>query len=417
MTTSDGVKALSEQYETFPYPPRNPADEAQRLVTGSPSQLAELNHYIFGGKRDFSKPFRALVAGGGTGDAAIMLAQQLGDTGGPGEVTYLDLSKASRDIAENRAKARGLKNISFHSGSLLDIATIAPGPYDYIDCCGVLHHVPEPSEGLQALRNVLADDGGMGLMVYAPYGRTGVYQAQSMLRSLGIADEQPVDRIATAQALLEDLPPTNWLQRNPLVGDHLNEGDAGLFDLLLHSQDRAYTVPELGAFVSSAAMKVAAFIAPFAYDPSLYIKNTKLLDRLNALPWMERCAFSEMFTGSLKTHIFYAVKDQRSDKIAAEASDPKLAPILVGLDAKQAATALRKSGQLNAELEGLKLSFPVSDDECTLLGMMTGTQTRQEMLNIVTVLRADMTPENFNGAYDRLFGILNGLNLAYLRTP
>ena len=270
MAISDSVEALSEQYENFPYPPRIPADEAQRLVTGSPSQLVELNHYVFGGRRDFSKPFQALVAGGGTGDATIMLAQQLAETGGPGEVTYLDLSKTSRDIAENRAKARGLKNINFHSGSLLDIATIAPGPYDYIDCCGVLH-------------GVLADDGGMGLMIYAPYGRTGVYQAQAMLRALGIADEAPENRVETAHALLEDLPSTNWLQRNPLVGDHLNEGDAGLFDLLLHSQDRAHTAPELEAFVNNAGMKVTAFIAPFAYDPSLYIKNPKLLNRLNAL--------------------------------------------------------------------------------------------------------------------------------------
>ena len=417
MTTSDSVEALSEQYETFPYPPRNPADEAQRLVTGSPSQLAELNHYVFSGRRDFSKPFQALVAGGGTGDAAIMLAQQLADTGGPGEVTYLDLSQASRDIAESRAKARGLKNIIFHSGSLLDIATIAPGPYDYIDCCGVLHHLPKPAEGLRALRRVLANDGGMGLMVYAPYGRTGVYQAQSMLRSLGIADEQPVNRVETARSLLEDLPPTNWLKRNPLVGDHLNEGDAGLFDLLLHSQDRAYTVPELGAFVSSAGMKVAAFIAPFAYDPSLYIKNPKLLNRLNTLPWMERCAFSEMLTGGLKTHIFYAVNEARIGGVTAKVGDPKLAPVLVGLDTKQAAAALRKSGQLNAELEGLKLSFPISDTECTILSLMTGTQTRQDMVSLVTVLRADMTPENFDAAYDRLFGILNGLNLAFLQTP
>jgi len=417
MATSDGVEALSEQYETFPYPPRNPADEANRLITGSPSQLAELNHYVFGGRRDFAKPFRALVAGGGTGDAAIMLAQQLADTGGPGEVTYLDLSSASRAIAENRAKARGLKNIRFHSGSLLDVATIAPGPYDYIDCCGVLHHLSEPSDVLRALRDVLDEDGGMGLMVYAPYGRTGVYQAQAMLRTLGIADEQPQDRVNTAHALLKNLPPTNWLQRNPLVGDHITEGDAGLYDLLLHSQDRAYTVPELQAFVSSAGMNITSFIVPFAYDPSLHIKDPGLLKRLNALPWLERCGFSERLTGSLKTHICYVVKETRTGSHCAQVNELDLAPVLVGLEARQAAAALRKSGQLNAELEGLKLSFPISEDECAILELMNGAQTRKEMLNFLTGLRATMTQENFNDAYERLFGILNGLNLAFLQKP
>ena len=48
--------------------------------------------------------------GGGTGDAAIMLAQQLTDQAetGAGEVVYLDISTAARQVAEARAAARGL---------------------------------------------------------------------------------------------------------------------------------------------------------------------------------------------------------------------------------------------------------------------------------------------------------------------
>ncbi len=76
-------EAVRAQYEAYPYPVRDPADEAKRLITGSPSHIDELNHYVFGGRRDFAKPFRALVAGGGTGDATIMLAQQLADAGCP----------------------------------------------------------------------------------------------------------------------------------------------------------------------------------------------------------------------------------------------------------------------------------------------------------------------------------------------
>ena len=57
---------LRAQYEAYPYPPRDAADEAARLITGSPSHLAEINHYIYAGRRDFTTPFRALIAGGGT---------------------------------------------------------------------------------------------------------------------------------------------------------------------------------------------------------------------------------------------------------------------------------------------------------------------------------------------------------------
>jgi hypothetical protein len=59
----DPVKA---QYEAYPYPERDPADEAKRLVEGSPSHPVEIDHFLFGGRRDWTRPFRALVAGGGT---------------------------------------------------------------------------------------------------------------------------------------------------------------------------------------------------------------------------------------------------------------------------------------------------------------------------------------------------------------
>ncbi|MEX0582025.1 MAG: hypothetical protein WD185_00015, partial [Sneathiella sp.] len=101
MSTGRGKRdrAVKRQYEVLPYPPRDPKDEKKRLIEGSPSHLDEINHYLFAGKRDFKRPFKALVAGGGTGDAAIMLAQHLADRGEAGHVTYLDLSAASRTIA------------------------------------------------------------------------------------------------------------------------------------------------------------------------------------------------------------------------------------------------------------------------------------------------------------------------------
>ncbi|MEL6338099.1 MAG: class I SAM-dependent methyltransferase, partial [Pseudomonadota bacterium] len=129
-----------------------------------------MDHWLWGGARDWSQPLRALVAGGGTGDALIQLAQLMTEAGRPYEITYLDLSAASRRIAEARAKVRKLHGIRFVTGSLLDAA--AYGPFDYIDCCGVLHHLDDPHAGFEALASALKPDGGMGVMVYAPHGRS-----------------------------------------------------------------------------------------------------------------------------------------------------------------------------------------------------------------------------------------------------
>ena len=75
------MSKVTEQYEAFPYPDRDPADEKTRLIRGSPSSPVEIDHYLFAGQRDWSKPLRALVAGGGTGDALIQLAQMLTSAG------------------------------------------------------------------------------------------------------------------------------------------------------------------------------------------------------------------------------------------------------------------------------------------------------------------------------------------------
>ena len=260
---------VRRQYEALPYPARDPAAESDRLIVGSPSHLLEIEHYVLGGGR--AGPLNALIAGGGTGDGAIMLAQQLADRGAGGRVLYIDLSAASLDIAKARARVRGLDNIRFEQASLLDIAAVDPGPYDYVDCCGVLHHLDDPAAGLQALAAVLGDTGGVGLMLYAPYGRTGVYPMQRALARLLPASEPIGRRLQGARKLLAGLPESNWLKRNAFVNDHLSGGDAGFYDLLLHSRDRAFRVQEIGDLARLSGLRPSGFIEPAKYSPTLYL--------------------------------------------------------------------------------------------------------------------------------------------------
>ena len=275
-------RLVRTQYESYPYPERIPADERKRLIVGSPSNIPEVNHFVFGGCRDLTAPFNALVAGGGTGDAAIMLAQNMSDLSIPGKVVHLDMSGPSQAIAKERAEFRGLSNVLFVEGSLLDVAKIAPGPWDYIDCCGVLHHLENPDAGLAVLTEQLAPDGGIGVMVYGEYGRTGIYQVQDMLRTLAPSDEmENSERLDTAKRLAKALPPTAWLNRNGLIRDHLEGGDPGVYDLFLHSRDRAYTVPQIADWVAGADMRLVSFIEPFHYDPAWLVSVEVYDDALN----------------------------------------------------------------------------------------------------------------------------------------
>jgi len=227
------MSRVTEQYEAYPYPERDPADEGKRLITGSPSHPLEIDHFLFAGARDWSQPLRALVAGGGTGDALIQLAQVLTSAGKPYEITYVDLSGAAREIAEARAAARGLSGITFLTASLLEAPSL--GPFDYIDCCGVLHHLPEPQAGFDALAASLAPGGGLGLMVYAPFGRSGVYPLQEAFGTVLTGSAR--ERLRRAKAIFERIPDGHPFKRNAQLGDH-QASDAGFYDLLLHSQDR-----------------------------------------------------------------------------------------------------------------------------------------------------------------------------------
>ena len=234
---------VREQYEAMPYPPRDPAEERKELRRTWLDDLPMINHYCFGGNENFRDRFRVLVAGGGTGDATIFMAEQLRETNA--EIIHLDFSAASIAIAQQRAAIRGLNNIRFVHDSILNLPNLDVGKFDYINCVGVLHHLADPDAGMNALLAVLKEAGALGLMVYATYGRTGIYQMQSLMQLINADERQRVAQIDRTRQMLDCLPATNWFKRGEaLYGDHRN-GDAGIYDLLLHSQDRAYTVGEL----------------------------------------------------------------------------------------------------------------------------------------------------------------------------
>ncbi len=288
--------SVRDHYEAYPYPARDPGDEATRLITGSPSFPVEMDHCLWGGVRDWRAPLQVLVAGGGTGDGLVQLAQRMTEAGRPYAITYLDLSEASRRIAEARIAARGLSGVRFETGSLLDAASL--GPFDYIDCCGVLHHLPDPGAGFAALRAALAPGGGLGFMVYAPHGRAGVYPLQQAFAAL-TEGMDPASRLAAGKAAFDAVPAGHPFRRNPHLGDHA-QSDAGFYDLLLHSQDRAFEVGALLAIMADAGWALAQFATPALYDLSRLVTPPADMDAVT------RMVVAERLRGTLKVHVGYA---------------------------------------------------------------------------------------------------------------
>ncbi len=413
MTDSSSVDDVRAQYEALPYPARDPRDEAIRLITGTPSHILEVNHYLFAGRLNFNRPFRALVAGGGTGDACIMLAQQLADRRCPAEVVYLDLSSASRAICEARAKARGLRNVQFLTGSLLDLPTMNVGQFDYIDCTGVLHHLADPAAGMNALAAVLQPEGGLGVMLYGQYGRTGVYPLQEMLRTLAPPSMATEDRIAMAKRLIRFLPTTNLFRRNPHLNDHVTGGDAGLYDLLLHSCDRAFTVSEIGTLASEAGLRVVAFLEPMRYEPATYMSDPVIARQTSSLPLIERAAFAECLAGNLRTHIFYATR--AGFDTVARPEDTQAIPVLREMDAQKLASGLQPGTPLVANLDGFPWRAHLPPLSARIIGQIDGRRSVAEIYTSLGVQGSLPPWEDFYAQFEDLYVKLNGVNHLLLR--
>mgnify|MGYP003326333504 FL=1 len=413
MTESSSLDDVRAQYEALPYPPRDPRDEAIRLITGTPSHILEINHYLFAGRLSFNRPFRALVAGGGTGDACIMLAQQMVDRRCPGEVVYLDLSTASRAICEGRAKARGLRNIQFLTGSLLDLPNMNIGLFDYIDCTGVLHHLPDPAAGMKALAAVLQPEGGVGVMLYGQYGRTGVYPLQEMLRTLAPPSMATEDRIAMAKRLIRFLPTTNLFRRNPYLNDHVTGGDSGLYDLLLHSIDRAYTVPEIADLTSGAGLRVVAFLEPVRYEPATYMSDPVIARQTSSLPLLERAAFAERLSGNLRTHVFYATR--AGYDTVARPEDTQAIPVLREMDAQKLAAGLQPGAPLIANLDGFPWRAQLPALAPRIVGQIDGRRTVAEIYTSLGAQGGLPQWEDFYAQFEDLYVKLNGVNHLLLR--
>ena len=357
---------VTAQYEAYPYPERDPEDEAKRLVVGSPSLPQEMDHHLWGGARDWSKPLKILVAGGGTGDGLVQLCQLLTSAGRAYEATYVDLSVSARRIAEARVAARKLTDVSFITGSLLDAPRL--GSFDYIDCCGVLHHLPDPQAGFEALSRALAPGGGMGLMVYAPLGRQGVYPLQAAFGRL-TEGLNPKQRLETARSVFSMLPENHPFRLNAHVIDH-EASEAGFYDLLLHSSDRPYLISELLDALRKAGLEFAGAAEPVLYDPTGFLPKT-----IAVKDWSlcEQMQLAENLRGTLKTHVIYAV--QQGARIKPPLGQPTARPRLRGVDPVKLARSVAQGGVLKLSTGAQKQRVDVPKSAANAVELIDGRRT------------------------------------------
>jgi hypothetical protein len=250
-------------------------------------------------------------------------------------------------------------------------------------------------------------------MLYGRYGRRGVYEMQSMLRRLS-GHKPPAARLDLARRLLDALPATNWLKRNPFLGDH-KRGDAELADLLLHPLDQPFRVAEIAALVEAAGLEIVSFIEAIRYEPSSYIKDPRLLKAMGGLTMLERAAFAEEVAGNIKTHIFYVTAAGRETEARPDA--PEMIPCLKTYDGKELARACGRNLLLKVEFDGLPLGFALPRLTPLILERIDNAAPLGRIHDQLRALDPGLGWEDFLEQFQDLYRVLRGLNQLLLRRP
>lgn len=288
---------IYEFYTNHPFPP--PLYDLER--TREIWQDENVHHaefHLLWPHKEYRADLDVLVAGCGTWQASkYALCHPAA------RVVAIDISPASIGHTRELAEKFDLNNLELRELAIESVGEL-DRQFDLIMCTGVLHHMADPDAGLAALRPMLKPDGAMHLMVYAPYGRAGVYMFQEYNRRLGVgtSKEEMDDLIAVLQALpkfhplLEEQGGSREFPNHPMLAD-----------ALLNPRDRAYSVPQLFDYVERHDLRLTRFYWQAEYLPQCgSIAKTPHAERLAALHEREQYVAMELWRGLMNNHTFVA---------------------------------------------------------------------------------------------------------------
>jgi SAM-dependent methyltransferase len=289
-------------YERHPYPAPLTNLERHRELYRNPDRRRATSLLLWPTEKPRADR-EILIAGCGTSQAAIHALREP-----TARITAIDIGKASLRHTRDLQQKYELRNLDLHRLAIEEVGHLGR-EFDQIVCTGVLHHLPDPDIGLRSLRDVLRPAGAMQLMVYAPYGRAGIYMMQEYCRLVGVgATEAELRDLGDVIGALSAEHPIAGVVRR--TKDFLYP-DA-LADALLHPRDRAYTVPQLYAWLKRCGLNFGRWFEQAPYLPRCgAIAKLPHADRLVGLPSPLQHAAVELLRGTMTKHNFIAHRDDR----------------------------------------------------------------------------------------------------------
>lgn len=301
--------AVAQLYNTYPFPPDPLTDDTPPGYNWRWNWVTAYNFCT--GQKPPSNEVRILDAGCGTGSATDYLIHLNPEA----EIVAIDISEKALEVAEERCERSGVianhsQPISFHHLRLED-ATTLPGEFDLINCVGVLHHLPEPEKGIQALAQKLAPGGLLHIFVYAELGRWEISLMQKAISLLqGDKRGDYRDGVKVGRDIFANLPEHNRILKQEKERWSLeNHRDEAFADMYVHPQEIDYNVETLFDLIEASGLEFVGFSNPQYWNLERLIgQSDDLMSRAKSLPEREYYRLIELLDPSLTHYEFFLTK-------------------------------------------------------------------------------------------------------------
>ncbi len=298
--------AVAKLYNTYPFPPDPLTDDTPPGYNWRWNWNAAYNFCT--GMKPPRQDIRILDAGCGTGsgtDYLIHLNPQA-------EIVAIDISEKDLEVAQERCKRSGViakhsKPVTFHHLKLEE-ATQLSGEFDLINCVGVLHHLPEPKKGIQALAKKLVPGGLLHIFVYAELGRWEISLMQKAIALLqGNKRGDYKDGVKVGRDIFASLPEKNRiLQQEQQRWSLENHRDEAFADMYVHPQEIDYNIETLFELIDASGLEFVGFSNPNYWNLARLIgKSSELITRAKDLSDRKYYRLIELLDPSLTHYEFF----------------------------------------------------------------------------------------------------------------
>jgi SAM-dependent methyltransferase len=302
-------QAVAALYNTYPFPPDPLTDDEPPGYNWRWNWTAAYNFCT--GKKPPTQDIRILDAGCGTGSGTDYLIHLNPEA----EIVAIDLSEKALEVAQERCQRSGviakhIPPVEFYNLKLEEATTLS-GEFDFINCVGVLHHLPEPKAGIQAIASKLKPGGLLHIFVYAELGRWEISLMQKAI-ALFQGDKRGDyrDGVKIGREIFANLPENNRILKQEQERWSLeNHRDEAFADMYVHPQEIDYNIETLFDLIKASGLEFVGFSNPQYWQlERLLGKSPELMERAKNLSDRQLYRAIELLDPSLTHYEFFLAR-------------------------------------------------------------------------------------------------------------